>query len=142
MALSTVDDVIEATAKTLGDVSSKVDEDGQAMAVAQALAELHWTLPVDDSFKEFWIIARTKRYFLSVLLIESANKFQYKKIYLQHRFAQYFKLLEFLDKEFQTALENNPTEFDADTWGNLGDYITNGFSYNVFGVDISYSGWQ
>lgn len=138
MALTNVDDVIEAVGETVGSSYDKVGDAGYERSVSQALAELHWTLPITDANKEYWVIERTKRYMLSILLIESAHKFQYKKIYLHHRFAQYFKLLEWMDKEFAKAIENDLTLFDIDTWDNLGDYITNGFQYSEFGVDLTY----
>lgn len=141
MALTSKDDIYDVVKTLLGASSDKVTDPGFENAVIQALNELHWGVPIDDAQKEFWIIERSKRYVLAVLLVESAHKFQYKKIYLQHRFAQYFKLIEFMDAEFAKAMENDPTLFDVDTWGNLGDYITNGFNYSEFGVDHTYDGW-
>jgi len=141
MSLRNNSDVIDQVQYGLGAVSDKVGDDGYDQAVVSALSELHWELPLDDSEKERWVIERTKRYVLYILLIESAHKFQFKKLYLQHRFTQYFKLIEFMDKEFANALENNPILFDVSAWGNLTFYITNGFDYDDFGRDISYDGW-
>ena len=142
MALTDITDVQDAVNPLLGDTSSRIDFDSLESAITQAMAELHWSFPIDDAQKEYWVIERTKRYALYVLLVESAHKFQFKKIYLQQRFANYFKLIEFMDKEFLKALDSNPTLFDVDTWGNLTFYITNGFNYNSFGEDESYDSWD
>lgn len=138
MALTTAADVILFVKKGMGDVSNNVDDDGFSVAVTQALQELNWVLPMDDGQKEFWVIERTKRYVIFNLLIVSANKFQFKKMYLQHRFQQYIKLLAVMDKQFEKAIENSTDLFDMGTYVDVSFYITNGFQYNQLGEDTTY----
>ena len=139
MALTDEAALIEFVKDTMGASYAKVSDDGFKRAVTQAQAELHWALPLSDSFKEFWLVERTKRYITYILLFESAHKFQYKKISLQHRFNHYKQLLELMDNEFLKALEDNPELFDTGTWPNLSFYLTNGFQYDNDGTDLTYS---
>lgn len=138
MAIESDAELITAIQNLMGSSFDKVSNDGFARAIAQAKAELHWTLPLNDPQKEYWMIERSKRYVLFILLTESAHKFQYKKISLQHRFQHYIQLIKLLDEDFQNALENSPELFDVDSWGNLCFYITNGFSYDFLGNDTTY----
>ena len=138
MALTTEAELITFVKDTMGASYEKVSDDGFKRAVSQAQAELHWLLPLTDSFKEFWLVERTKRFVTYILLFESAHKFQYKKISLQHRFAHYMQLLKMMDDSFKEALENNPDLFDTSVWPNLTFYLTNGFQYDVDGEDLTY----
>jgi len=142
MSITSIDSLIEDVQALMGASYNKVSTDGFERAISQALNELHWTLPITESMEEYWVIERSKRYVVAVLLTESAHKFQYKQIHLNNRFNQYFKLIKFYDDEFANAIENNPTLFDIDTWGNLADYITVGFQYDGLGTDITYDGWE
>lgn len=136
--LSTEQEVIEFVKDTMGASFEKVGDAGFSRAVTQASQELHWTLPISDPKKEYWFTERTKRYVIYILLIESAHKFQYKKISLQHRFQHYYQLLQLMDAQFAKALEEEPLLFDVGTYGNLGSYITVGFTYDfVTGEDVS-----
>lgn len=138
MSLTTEEDLVKFVKDLMGSSYEKVSNDGFKRAAFQAQAELHWTFPVTDSFKEFWLVERTKRFVTNILLFESAHKFQYKKINLQHRFKHYFQLLEMMDKDFKEALENNPETFDVTTWPNLSFYLTSGFQYDLDGEDMTY----
>jgi len=126
----------------MGATSSKVSDDGFSQAITNALSELQWSLPLTNSSECYWLIERTKRHVLYILLTESAYKFQYKKIFLHYRFNNYFKLIEKMDKDFLTALDREPTLFDTGTYGFIGDYLTAGFDYTELGVDSTYgSDW-
>lgn len=138
MTLQNTTEVINFVKDSMGDTSSAVSDAAMTNAAAQALKELHWTLPITDDSKEYWIIERTKRYVIYTLLIDSAHKFQFKKMYLQHRFQHYIQLIKMMDAEFQKSLENEPNLFDVGTYPNLTFYITNGFEYNELGEDASY----
>ena len=122
--------------KTMGASYSKVSDEGFSTAVTQASQELKWSLPLDEGFKEFWMVERTKRYVIQILLVEAAPKFQYKQIYLQHRFNHYLKLLQMMDEQFQKAIEENPTLFDTGTYERLVDYIENTFAYDILGNEM------
>ena len=138
MALANEEELVSFVKDVMGASYEKVAHDGFKRAVAQAKAELHWDFPIVDSFKEYWLVERTKRFITYILLFESAHKFQYKKISLQHRFSHYMQLLTMMDEQFKEALENNPDIFDTGTWSNLTFYLTNGFQYDSDGEDLTY----
>jgi len=123
-----------------GASSEKVSDDGFKKAVVQAQSELNWSVPLSDPIQEYWMIERTKRFVTYILLFESAHKFQYKKISLQHRFKHYKDLLEMMDAEFLAAIENNPDKFDTSTGSELSIYLTNGFTYDSDGSVPNY--WE
>ncbi len=136
--LSSIPEVIDFVKSGMGDTSSAVSDSGFTNAVTQALRELHWVLPMNNPQKEYWIIERSKRYVIYTLLIDSAHKFQFKKMYLQHRFQHYIQLIKIMDDNFSKSLEDDPTLFDVGIYPNLTFYITNGFEYNDLGEDLSY----
>ena len=138
MALANEEELVSFVKDTMGASYEKVTDDGFKRASSQAQAELHWSLPLNDPFKEYWLVERTKRFVTNILLFESAHKFQYKKISLQHRFAQYIQLIKLMDAEFKAALEDNPDTFDTGVWPNLAFYLTNGFQYDTDGEDLTY----
>jgi len=117
---------------------TKVGETASNASIDQALRELHITLPVDNVDQEYWVIERSKRWLLYALLVEAASKFQYKKIFLQHRYKQYFDLVKMADQEFLSTLENDPTLFDIGGNTALFSYIEAGFIYDFTGEDITY----
>lgn len=126
--------------RLMGDPATELNETERMEDVLnQSLRELNWDLPVDDSFQEYWIIERSKRHALYALIFEAAKKFRFKQIFLQQRFENYFKLLEKMDKDFLDAIEANPDLFDVPSGSTLAFYITNGFSYDFMGNDISFN---
>jgi len=138
MSILTEAELVKFVKDGMGASYEKVSDDGFKQAASQAQAELHWSLPLNDSFQEFWLVERTKRFVVYILLFESAHKFQYKKISLQHRFNHYMQLLKMMDDTFKEALENNPETFDTGTYSNLSFYLTNGFQYDSDGEDMTY----
>lgn len=142
--MAIIDDVDALTAivkNLMGASSSNVSDDGFSAAISQALAELKWTLPCDDSLKCYWITERARRHVTYVLLVESAHKFRFKEIHLHNRFKHYHDLIKLMDKQFEDAIENDPTLFDVGTFGEIAIYLTSGFNYDYFGNDMSYSEW-
>lgn len=139
MAIVLLDQLVleEKVLILLGSTATAVSAESVTLACEMALGELHWTLPLTDPIKCFWTIERAKRYTLFVLLTESAYKFRFKEIHLHNRFAQYQKLIEYMDKMFAKALEDNSELFDTDNWGNFGEYISSGFVYDYLGNDIT-----
>jgi hypothetical protein len=130
-------ELVQFVRESMGATYEKVSDDGFKRAATQASQELNWQLPLNDPRKEYWMVERTKRFVIYILLIESAHKFQYKKIYLQHRFQHYIQLLKMMDDEFLRALDTMPDLFDTGTYGELCAYITVGFSYDITGNDIT-----
>lgn len=82
------------------------------------------------------MVERTKRHAIQILLIESASKFQYKQIYLQHRFQNYLKLIQLLDGLFEKAIEDYPLLFDVGTYDRFVEYIGNSFQYDIAGREV------
>lgn len=140
MALVDRQDLIFFIKDMMGASFDKVSDDGFDKAITQAEKELNWVLPLDNSFQEFWLVERTKRYVTAILLFESAHKFQYKKLYLQHRFDHYIQMLKMMDEEFKEAIESNPDKFDTSSGTVLCFYLTNGFQYNSDGSTPYYWG--
>ncbi len=140
MALNTEQELVSFIQQIMGASYNKLSDDSFKAACKLAQMELHWNLPLVHSDKEYWLIERSKRYVIYILLTESAHKFQYKKIFLQQRFANYLKLLELMDKQFAAALEDSPDLFDTGTWPNLCYYISVGFQYDFDGEDITFLG--
>lgn len=131
--LSNVDELLDKVRILMGTSYDKVSDDGLYAAAEQALTELNWTLPETDNGKCFWIIERTKRFVISILLTESAHKFKYKQINLDQRFTHYFKLIELMDKQFVKSVSEDTTIFDIGTLGFIAEYIDSGFTYNAVG---------
>lgn len=129
-------ELIALVKPAMGATSAKVLDESFTSAIRVASQELHWTLPLDDPFKECWMVERTKRHAIQILLIESASKFQYKQIYLQHRFQNYLKLIQLLDGLFEKAIEDYPLLFDVGTYDRFVEYIGNSFQYDIAGREV------
>jgi hypothetical protein len=141
MAIADQDELIETVQVLLGDSYDKISGDGYEKACVQAETELGWTFPLADARKCYWLVERARRHTIYVLMVESAHKFQYKQIHLEHRFNHYIKLVERMDAEFVKALEDFPELFDGIDGGydDFAYYINPGFVYNSLGRDITYS---
>lgn len=142
--LSTIELVV-IIKELVGATYDKVSAPGFTLAAERAQQELSWTIPVADSKKEYWIVERSRRHLVYILLVESAHKFRFKEIHLHNRFAHYFKLLTLMDKEFEKAMDANPSFFEVDegVGSSLFTYITPGFTYDWTGVDLTYmKGWN
>jgi len=139
MSIASKSALITIVESLMGGSYSTVSSDGYSGAVDQALNELPFTFPITDSHEKYWIVERARRHVIYVLLTESAHKFKYKEISLQHRFANYFKLISKMDADFEKALNDFPELFDVlPTYSTLCEYITNGFVYDQFGRDFTY----
>ena len=140
MSIASVDDLLEICGNLMGESSSLVSAAGQEEAAEQALRELPWTLPQEDEIKNFWIIERTKRHIMYILLLEQAHKFRFKQIHLQQRFDHYIKLIDKMDVDFKEFVESNPAIFPIDslTGSALGEFIGSGFVYDQLGRDLTY----
>jgi len=116
-----------------------VPEDIEA-AIEQALRDTGWSLPVSGSFKEQWLIQRTKRHLYDMLRAGSAHKFKVEGINLQQRFEHYNILIRDMDEDFETAVQDNPAEFaGVDLFKMFGSKVDAGFSYDDYGRDTTYS---
>ncbi len=137
--LTTIDDIVGRVQIHMGTSAALLTEEGYQASAEGALGELGYSLPLSDSFKENWVIKRAKRHSLFILYIESANRFQYKQIHLNHRFNHYDKIVQAMDKEFEKAMDDNWLDFvDANPFEIFGTKIAAGFSYDTMGRDRTY----
>lgn len=149
MSFATIEELETAIISAMGSLGSSTSASIITQGAQSATIELGWdSFPIDNSSQEYWLIERGRRHTMMTLCVEAASKFQFKKIYLQHRFANYFKLIESLDKIFEKSVENDPVLFsDLSGYGSDGSYfinglqyITPGFQYDGFGNDLTYVG--
>ena len=116
------------TAEVKGLSSSLVSAD-YTNAVAEAERDTGFTLPVTAAFQIKWLKERTKRHLFFYLQSESAAKFQYKAIKLNHRFDHYDRLIKRMDKDFETAQEEYAFEFAGiSAYEQMGTKIDAGFA--------------
>ncbi len=121
-------------------LSAYLVSDDYNNAVDDALRETEWILPVSVSFEEYWLKQRSKRHLFFYLYSESAHKFKYKQINLQHRFLHYKELIKSMDDVFEKAVESRPDLFaGVDAFHLFGTKIDSGFAYqHQTGKDITY----
>lgn len=103
-------------------------------ACDDAIRETGFAFPVADGFATRWTKERAKRHIFFYLLTESAHKFKYEQINLQHRFGHYRNIIEYMDKRFDEARDENAIEFAMVEFGvtrvnALGTKIDAGFQY-------------
>jgi len=122
-------------------LSSYLDGDDYTNACNDASRETGWSFPVTADFKILWMKQRAKRHLFFYLMSESAYKFKYEQINLQHRFAQLKLSIEMMDDSFAAAIEANPQEFaDVDAYELFGTAARAGFQYDpITGKDTTYS---
>lgn len=112
-------------------------------AADDASRETGWSFPVSGNFKEYWIKQRMKRHLFFYLYTESAHKFKYKQINLQHRFDHYHTMLfgkDGMDTKFVEAMEERPDLFAGVSISHLfGTKVDAGFQYQPqTGRDTTY----
>lgn len=145
MALADLAALTAATGTLLGTTWALADASSQDAAANEALRELGWVLPESDTAKTYWMIERTKRHFLYLLLTQHAERFRYKQIHLQQRFNNYFQLITMADTAFAAAMDNDVSGLFTSALGNLDAiakvgflYNPAGFVYNQLGQDLTY----
>lgn len=141
MAISDLDELVETVQTLMGSTNEKVTTEGYETAAGQAVAELGWSLPLTHEQKCYWLVERAKRHTIYILMVESAYKFQYKQIHLEHRFKHYIQLIQHMDEAFYKAMEMFSELFDGmeGTFVDFAYFIDPGFVYDSLGRDISYT---
>lgn len=140
MTISYLDDITERVEIQLGSSSTLLTNVGYEAASQEALNELGWSLPITDTYQEVWAVKRAKRHALFILFVESANRFQYKQIKLNHRFDHYERLIKMMDQEFEKEQNDNWTAFTGVAVNHLfGTKIDAGFKYDYLGRDTTYN---
>lgn len=139
-SIDSVENLIETLSFKMGTNADNLTEEGFQVAIDSALLELGWVLPCTHPKKVLWIINRSLRYCIEILLIESAHKFRYDKIFLQNRFSHYQELIKKMDADFEKAIEENPSlfasmvEIDPDYIVNaMTTYIPNLRDFDIYG---------
>jgi hypothetical protein len=108
-------------------------------AAVDSINEFDSSYPVSGSLLEYWVKKRAKRHLFFYLLTESAHKFKFEQINLQHRFDHYSKLIEMDDKQFEKFQEERPDLFaGVDSYKMFGTKVDAGFAYAEYGTDITY----
>jgi len=121
-------------------LDSYLDSEDYVNACSDASRETGWAFPVTVDYKIYWIKERAKRAIFFYLLSESAHKFKYKQINLQHRFEHYKALIAYMDDQFIKAQEERPDQFaDVSSFKMFGTKIDAGFQYEQeTGRDTTY----
>jgi hypothetical protein len=73
--------------------------------------ECGWAFPMNRPFREYWVVERAKRAAISMLALNSAQKFKFKQIHLNQRWEHYQQMLKHMDDLFAKAKKENPDEF-------------------------------
>ena len=126
--------------KEVKGLTSYLDSDDYSNACDDASRETGFTFPVADGFQTLWMKSRAKRHIFFYLLTESAHKFKYEQINLQHRFEHYRNIIKYMDEEYEKAIEEYAFEFAGVSAVNaLGTKIDAGFAYeSQIGRDRTY----
>ena len=123
-----------------GLISYLTDPTDYDNAIDDAERETGWAMPVTTDFKILWIKNRAKRHLFFYLMSESAHKFKFEQINLQHRFSHYATLIKNMDEEFEKAKLENIHEFaGVDAFKIFGTQVEPGFAYEQeTGRDITF----
>jgi len=120
-------------------VAGKVDLDDYRNACDDASRETGWSFPVSGDFKIHWMKERAKRHLFFYLLTQHAKDYKFEKNEMQQRFANYMKLITFMDIAFVAIQEQRPDQFaNASPYELFGSKIDAGFRYDSVGRDITY----
>lgn len=141
MAIANQVALIAAVKNLMGTSFDKVSDEGFIRAAVQTETELQWDYPISVVGKQFWMIERCRRHSIYILMVESAAKFQYKLVRLQHRFQNYIQLIRNMDELFYKAIEDDPMDIFEDIGGSFSDFgylITSGFVTDSLGRDVTY----
>jgi len=135
-----IDALIELLQQEVKSLTRYLAMEDYENSVADAIRETGWRPPFSTDFRAYWIKQRAKRHIFFYLMSESAHKFKFEQINLQHRFEHYYKLIQTMDTAFMEAKEEFPDEFvDADNISAMfGSKIDAGFSYSPAGEDTTY----
>jgi hypothetical protein len=113
-----------------------LDDDAIQLAIVAAQQETGWTLPITGDFKCYWFVERSVRHALIFLLNANANKFKYKQINLNNRFAQYRDRIADMDLAWANA--DFPADTEAERIRRFGVVATTGFATDAAGQDRTF----
>jgi len=121
-------------------LTGSLADDDYSNAIDAAERDTGWSMPQTSDFKVKWLVERSKRHLFFFLMSESASKFRYKDIHLQHRFDHYSSLVDKLDAAFEKAQQDDPYQFaDVSAYEQYGHKVDAGFAYDdQTGRDLTY----
>lgn len=138
MSITSSGELIQKIRSSLGSSAELLGSGEYEFVAYQTLNELGVDYPIDNRTLQLWGIERGKRHAIDILRIQSAHRFKYKQLSLNHRFNHYDAILKEMDRKFEEALNSDPDLLGVDLLtGSYGTYIENGFVYDQFGNDIS-----
>lgn len=109
--------------------------------VDTASMEMGVGFPLTNRLTIHWMLRRSYRHALNLLLTESAAKFKYKQINLQNRFDHYFQLVQKEDRDWEIAQNSAELIAAASGRGNasfFGSTIRAGFKYDEAGRETTH----
>jgi len=138
MNRSEMESLIEQEVKGL---TNYLDGPDYTNACNDAARETGFSFPTSSDFQVQWLKERSKRHLFFYLLTESAHKFKYEQINLQHRFDHYRKIVRDMDWRYDKAKDEFYLEFAGATAINVfGTKIDAGFQYDaVTGRETTYN---
>ena len=120
-------------------LTSYLDYSDYTNACDDASRETGFVFPASTDFQIRWLKDRAKRHIFFYLLSESAHKFKYEQINLQHRFEHYRSIVKDMDERYAVAQEEFYIEFSGASSVNVfGTKIDAGFQYGRTGRDTTY----
>ena len=137
----TEDELISIMKAEVKDLADEFDDDNDwSNAVAEAVRELGWSLPVTSAFQIRWMKKRAKRHLIDFLLVQAAGDFQYKTIKLQQVFDHLRALVKDWDAEYESSKLDYPDQFlGVDVAATFGYVVDAGFAQeDQTGVDLTY----
>lgn len=137
MTRSEMESLIEEEVKGL---TNYLDTADYRNACQDASRETGFSFALSSDFQIHWVKERAKRHIFFYLLSESAHKFKYEQINLQHRFEHYRKIVRDMDWRYDKAKEEFYLEFsEASTVNAFGTKIDAGFQYDpLTGQETTY----
>ena len=135
----TEDELIETVEMEIKTLSNKFDDDDFTNAVAAAKRETGFTLPATDNTRIQWLIRRTKRHLIEMLLYEASSKYKFEQINSQMKFDHYERIVKREDEEFEKAKAGDVYLFaGVSAYKMFGTKIDAGFAYDRVGRDRTY----
>ena len=136
----TSSEIVETLKIEIKGLSDAFVPDDYLKAIEAADRDTGWSAPYAGSFKEKWTLLRAKRHLFFAMLSESAHKFKYKQINLQHRFDHYRELVKDLEEAWVLAQEEHPAEFaGVEAYEMFGQKVDAGFATEPHtGQDLTY----
>lgn len=136
----TENELISVAQREIKGLSTNFDVADYQKAVDSAERDTGFSLPATDPFRIKWLLERTKRHLLFMLLLENTESFKFKQINLQQVFTNMLALIKEMDLAFAAAMLENPAEFaGVESFEMFGHKIDAGFAYEEeTGRDLTY----